>query len=231
MGCQQDGSVSLHHADRDGHQRPHLLEPAGARLCRRARRPERQRPRPARCRGDARIATRVRGITAGRQLPALAAPRRSAPPSSRPGMRSRMATSGGCSASTWCWRGCRSSCLHSPTCSPPPPGERLGRGGIDSSRNPSPDLLPLAGQRDLNMSPKSAGGGAIHRARRGPACCTATNAATPVRNHYLATGGRRSRRARMRAGLPSVPHGGGVKGPWVGNPLPAIVACRHEGVG
>jgi hypothetical protein len=31
-------------------------------------------------------------------------------PSSRPGMRSRMPTSGGCSASTWCWRGCRSEC-------------------------------------------------------------------------------------------------------------------------
>ncbi len=30
--------------------------------------------------------------------------------SSRPGMRSRMPTSGGCSASTWCWRGCRSEC-------------------------------------------------------------------------------------------------------------------------
>jgi hypothetical protein len=162
MGCQQDGSVSLHHADRDGHQRPHLLEPAGARLCRRARRPERQRPRPARCRGDARIATRVRGITAGRQLPALAAPRRSAPPSSRPGMRSRMATSGGCSASTWCWRGCRSSCLHSPTCSPPPPGERLGRGGIDSSRNPSPDLLPPSGAEGPEHEPK------VRRRRRDP---------------------------------------------------------------
>ena len=40
---------------------------------------------------------------------AAASTRASAPPSSPPGMRSRMPTSGGCSASTWCWRGCRNS--------------------------------------------------------------------------------------------------------------------------